>query len=293
MTSIEGILSIDKPSGLSSHDVVNKVRRVAGMRRIGHTGTLDPLATGLLIICLGRATRLAEYLIGQRKRYEASIRLGQETDTFDAEGTIVDEKPLEVTVSQIRGAMDSFRGEINQVPPAYSAVKIAGQPLYKRARQGEAVTRPERKVTIYEFNLQRWQPPYLEVCIVCSSGTYIRSIAHDLGQALGCGGYLADLRRLAIGNFTIQDALPLQELKPENLDTYLQPIDAAVRHLPHLILDRAEATRLFHGLSIPVRIGQPAEPLVRAYDERGQFVGILTRVEQHWQARKIFYQPSD
>jgi tRNA pseudouridine55 synthase len=207
-----GLLVINKPIGLTSHDVVNKVRWLSGIRRVGHAGTLDPLASGVLLLAVGRATRLIEYLVGRSKRYQAVVRLGQETDTYDREGEVVAERPVQVTDSQLEAALERFRGPIEQVPPMFSAVKQGGQPLYRLARRGQAVERPARAITIYELSLLDWRPPEIELLIHCSSGTYIRSLAHDLGQVLGCGGHLATLRRLAVGDFTLDQAVPLPVL---------------------------------------------------------------------------------
>jgi tRNA pseudouridine55 synthase len=288
---IEGILNINKPTGLTSHDIVNQARRMIGIRRVGHTGTLDPLATGVLVLCIGRATRLSEYLLGQNKIYEATVCLGQETNTYDAEGEVVAEKPVNVSRDQLDAALDRFRGPINQLPPMYSAVKVGGRPLYKYAREDQEVTRPSRQVTVYDLELQTWQTPELRLRIVCSSGTYIRSIAHDLGQILGCGGYLAVLRRMAVGNFSIEEASLLSDLDSENWQEFLEPLDMAIAHLQRLNLTNEEAEKLFHGQPVACRPGQPEDLLVRAYDESGQFVGVLIKPDGQWQAKKIFYQP--
>ena len=291
MTTVEGVLVIDKPAGLTSHDVVRHLRKIAGIRRIGHTGTLDPLATGLLIICLGRATRLAEYVMGLSKTYKAMVRLGQTTDTFDTEGTIVAEKPVSVNDSQLAAALEQFRGVISQVPPMYSAVKVDGQPLYRYARQGKEIQRNPRPVTIHELKLLSWNTPLVELLINCSSGTYVRVIAHDLGQSLGCGAHLAALRRISIGKFAIEDAIPLSELNEDNLQNYLQPIDTAVQHLPSLIITNDEALKLHLGQRLVIQGTKPADFLVRAYDKAGHFVGLLSAEDGDWQPRKIFYQP--
>ncbi len=290
MSQIEGVLSIDKPAGLSSHDVVARIRLISGIRRVGHTGTLDPLATGLLILCLGRATRLAEFLAGQNKEYLATIRLGQETNTFDAEGTIVAEKPINVSKIQLLAALDQFRGKIKQIPPMYSAVKVDGQPLYRRARQGKVIDRPAREVTIFELDLYCWQSPEIQVRLVCSSGTYVRVIAHDLGRSLGCGAYLMGLRRTAVGNHRVDTAIPLADLQKSGWQDYLQPSDIAVSHLPGVVLAEEEAVSLYHGQRVP-HYSESVESLVRAYDENGRFIGILTGDEQYWSAKKILYQP--
>jgi tRNA pseudouridine55 synthase len=288
---IEGLVCIDKPLGHTSHDVVNVLRRLTGIRRIGHAGTLDPLATGLLLVCLGRATRLLEYLVGQPKTYLTTVQLGQETTTYDAEGEIVAERPVDVTAEQLSAALDGFRGAINQFAPLYSAVKVDGQPLYRRARRGEHVERPLRSVTIYQLDLLGRQAACLELRIHCSSGTYIRSLAHDLGQTLGCGAYLAGLQRTTVGPFTLEDAVPLDEMKSEAWRQYLQPSDSAVGHLARLELTEDEALDLYHGKTVPGRSGQTAESPVRAYDEAGLFVGVVVADEANWRAKKIFYQP--
>jgi tRNA pseudouridine55 synthase len=284
---------------LTSHDVVNQVRRIGGLRRVGHAGTLDPLATGVLLICLGRATRLVEYLTGQPKTYLATIRLGQTTNTYDAEGEITAEKPVTVTPEEIETALSSFRGVISQLPPMFSAVKQGGRPLYKLARQGEEVERTPRQVTIYELELDPagFRKPAgsfldIQLRVVCSAGTYIRSLAHDLGQTLGCGGHLTQLRRTAVGSFTVETAVPLDHLTPDNLPEHLLPADAAVQHLPRLDVNAAEALALQQGKPIGRQPIQPDAPLVRAYDKSGTFIGIIAVSGEQWQPHKIFSQPA-
>jgi tRNA pseudouridine55 synthase len=290
---VEGLLNIDKPTGQSSHDVVNKVRWLSQIRRVGHTGTLDPLATGVLLVCVGRATRLVEYLMGQRKSYRATIRLGQETTTFDTEGEIVAEHPVNISKEEILVTLEQFRGEISQLPPIYSAVKVGGQPLYKQAREGKQIDRPPRRVTVYELELLRWDSPYIELFLTCSSGTYIRSIAHDLGQALMCGGHLTALRRTAVGQFMIEDAVPLDELDRENWILNLQSSDTIVSHLPRLSVTSGEALHLFHGQPIPCQSDEPDGALARVYCDEDQFVGVVYRDGLWWRAKKIFYQPGE
>jgi tRNA pseudouridine55 synthase len=288
---IEGLLCIDKPPGPTSHDIINVLRRLSGIRRIGHAGTLDPLASGLLLVCLGRATRLLEYLVGQPKTYLATIKLGQETSTYDAEGELVAERPVDVTAEQLSVALKSFRGPISQLAPIYSAVKVGGQPLYRRARRGENVERPKRKVTVHELDLLGRQGPCLELRVHCSSGTYIRSLAHDLGQSLGCGAYLADLRRMSVGSFAVEDAIPLARVEAGEWRSYLRPSDSAVGHLRRLELSTEEALALYHGKTVPNRSGQSTESPARAYDDTSRFVGVVVADESLWRAKKIFYQP--
>ena len=209
---MEGILNIDKPEGMTSHDVVNRVRRACGLRRVGHAGTLDPLATGVLVVCVGRATRLAEYVVGQPKEYVAVVRLGQTTDTYDADGTILEERPVSADSATIQTALQQFTGPIEQIPPMYSAIKRDGKPLYKLARQGIEVERKARAITIYNLTLEDRTENDITLRVACSTGTYIRSLAHDLGEVLGCGGHIVALRRTRVGSFSAENAVPLDQL---------------------------------------------------------------------------------
>ncbi|MCL4265559.1 MAG: tRNA pseudouridine(55) synthase TruB [Anaerolineae bacterium] len=286
----EGILNIDKPAGITSHDVVNRVRRVAGLRRVGHAGTLDPLATGVLLVCLGRATRLVEYMMGQPKTYEVVIRLGQSTDTYDADGEVVAERPCRFTTDDLPPALAQFRGPIQQRPPIYSALKKEGQPLYKLARQGVQVEVKARAVTIYELEQLAFDLPFLTLRIICSSGTYIRSLAHDLGERLGCGGHVAALRRTAVGEFTLDTAVPLDTLTPEHLNTHTLPLDTAVHHLPAVAFTETEAAHLRQGQTVPWQPAHAQAKLARAYAPENLFMGIVQLQEtQEWQPHKMFH----
>ena len=289
MNDLSGILCVDKPLGITSHDVVGRVRRVAGLRRVGHAGTLDPLATGVLLLALGRATRLIEYLVGHDKVYETTVRLGQTTATYDAEGDVLEERPFtHLTLPQIEAALEPFRGDILQQPPIYSAIKKDGQPLYKLARQGKTdVERPYRPVTIHELTLLNWEPPHLSLRIHCSSGTYIRSLGHDLGEALGCGGHLSELRRLSVGDFGLETAVPLNDLTPDNITDYLLPPETAVRHLPRLDLSETAAADILQGKPIS-QTGESSAELLRAYGPDGEFLGVVAAEDEQWRARKMF-----
>lgn len=290
MSTAEGILTIDKPGGMTSHDVVNRIRRLTGIRRIGHAGTLDPLATGVLLLCVGRTTRLVEYLVGHDKVYEVTVRLGQATNTYDAEGEVVAERPFtHLTTAQIEQALVPFRGPILQKPPIYSAIKKDGQPLYKLARAGVEVDVPARKVTIHALDILDVALPEVRLRVACSSGTYIRSLAHDLGEALGCGGHATALRRTAVGDFVVTQAVPLADLTTDNWPVYLLAGETAVAHLPRLDLAADQTTALKNGQRPPRQTGQPQSPLLRAYDDTGQFIGIVTAHEEYLQARKIFH----
>lgn len=285
----EGILSVDKPTGPTSHDVVSRVRRLANTRKVGHGGTLDPLSSGLLVLALGRATRLLEYVQSQPKAYRALVRLGVTSSTYDGEGQLEEGGEVNFSLEQLLTALNKFRGQIEQMPPMFSAVKKHGKPLYELARQGVVVQREARRVTIYDLEILSYEPPDLTLHIRCSGGTYIRSLAHDLGQELGCGAYMAGLRRTEVGHLKLHDATPLQELSAESLPDHLKPIDAVVVHLPELHVARPEAQRLSQGQSIAREPDHTDEELVRVYDKDGRFVGIAARQDDGWRPRKIFY----
>jgi len=269
-----GLLILDKPIGPTSHDVIQRLRRLSGQRRIGHAGTLDPLASGVLLVCLGRATRFVEYLVGLDKTYETTVRLGQATTTYDAEGAVTLERPVEVTPEQIEAALAALRGPIQQRVPPFSAVKRDGQPLYKRARRGEVVEPPARAVTIHALDVLDFAPPLLTLRVVCSSGTYVRSLAHDLGAALGCGGHVAALRRTAVGRFTVAQAVSLDALTPETLAEHLLPPEAVVAHLPRLDVDETSAARLLMGQRLTAPGDAPVGD-VAAFGPDEQFLGVV------------------
>ncbi len=234
---MNGLLLVDKPSGITSHDVVDRIRRASGMRRIGHTGTLDPAATGLLVLCLGAATRLSEHLTSLDKVYEGAMRLGITTDSYDMDGKIVEEHEVpELDMKTLQDACNRFAGEILQVPPMVSAVKVGGERLYKRARKGETVEREPRRVTVIEFTVLRYEAPDVFIRVCCTRGTYVRSLCHDVGALLGCGGTLASLRRTRVGNHSIENALPVDEFKQRDLVAErLLPMDSAL-DLPEVIV---------------------------------------------------------
>ena len=380
-----GVLNVDKPAGWTSHDVVARVRRLAGLRQVGHAGTLDPMATGVLVLCLGRATRLLEFITGQPKSYLAEVTLGVVTDTYDAEGEVVsrfgwardwksladstkppqrlgmemesqgsdwesladstkppqrlgmemesqgsdwesladstkppqrlgmemesqgsdwesladstkppqrlgvgEEAPV-VSVAQVERALDAFRGAIMQRPPAFSALKRDGVPLYQRARAGEAVEVEPRPVMVYELTLLHLEGATLRLHVRCGAGVYVRSIAHDLGQALGCGAHLSALRRTAVGPFVAAEAVTLEHLAEAGaLAAALQPADAAVAHLPAIAMSAAEASRLLHGQAVAAATPVQSGP-ARAYGPDGRFLGIVAGDERGraWRPSKM------
>lgn len=284
--SLSGLIVVDKPVGPTSHDVVARLRRLAGLRRVGHAGTLDPLASGVLLVCLGRATRFVEYLVGLDKIYETTIRLGQTTTTYDAEGEVTADHPVNITSDEIAAALPAFRGSIHQRVPSYSAVKRGGQPLYERARRGEVIDLPERAVTIHALDLMTYEPPLLTLRVACSSGTYIRSLAHDLGEALGCGGHVVALRRTAVGRFTLADSVEPDSLTPENIAEHLLPPEVAVSHLPRATFSDEDAIRLGHGQRVPApRDVFEGDTAAFGLDER--FLGIVAVDGGQWRARKM------
>ena len=245
---MNGLLLVDKPSGPTSHDVVQQIRRVTGLRKVGHTGTLDPAATGLLILCLGRATRLSDFLTGLDKTYEGILRLGMVTSSYDLEGEVLEERAVPPLTSQeLSGIFAAFTGEIEQKPPMVSAVKVNGERLYKRARRGEDVDRPLRHVTVYEFSLLSFDGRDAAFRLRCSSGTYARALCFDVGERLGCGGTLAELRRLSVGKHAVGAAASLGELDSiEAVRQRLIPVEEALL-LPQVKMLDGGAGLVRHG----------------------------------------------
>ncbi|HLH74200.1 MAG TPA: tRNA pseudouridine(55) synthase TruB [Chloroflexota bacterium] len=295
-----GILNVDKPVGVSSHDVINSIRRVVGMRRVGHAGTLDPEANGVLLICLGQATRISEYLMDSTKEYRATIRFGEVSTTDDRAGEItVSGSIAHLEVQMILRVLPRFLGEIEQIPPVYSAIKVAGQPLYKKARRGQAVNVTPRRVAIERIDVVSWDCPDLVIDVTCSKGTYIRALARDLGQAVGTGAYLRALTRTRSGQFRLNDSLALDQVarasRLGHLSRLLYPIDAAVSTWPAVFLARDEVERIQNGSAWygPVT---SAQAKARAYDaETGRLIGLLRYDNQlsRWQPDKIFPEVVD
>lgn len=298
MTS--GILNVNKPRGMASFAVVSLVRRLTGVRRVGHAGTLDPIADGVLPVCLGSATRMVEYLVGSPKAYAATIRLGSATDTYDSEGSVTaTADPSNVTGEQLESALHEFEGEIQQLPPMYSALKHKGQPLYRYAREGKDVLREARPVMVYRLELVRYEPPVVEVEMEVGRGAYVRSLAHDLGERLGCHGHVEALTRTRTGPFRLEESITPEELESaaqrgewEELlsapDRVLESWQAAVvaeehsrdicqGRLVQLAMVSEEAFRL------------PLEARCRAYSDEGEFLAVLQhRGGGRWHPEKVF-----
>lgn len=294
--SVSGILNVDKEAGLTSFQAVALVRRGTGVRRVGHAGTLDPMATGVLLVCVGQAARVTEYLVDLRKVYRARIVLGVATDTYDAEGAVTSSAAFAgVSQEQVEAGLQRFAGAIEQTPPAYSAVKVHGQRAYRLARKGEPFALAPRPVRVYRIGLLAFEPPSLEVEVECGKGTYIRSIAHDLGQQLGCGAHLAALARTRVGPFGVAGATGTQALR-EAFESggwreLLLPVDHGLMRLPAVTLGMAEEQDVRHGQAVQVdaaRMGPAAE--CRAYAEDGGLIGILAydAPAGAWRPRKVF-----
>ncbi|OAT75565.1 tRNA pseudouridine(55) synthase TruB [Mangrovibacter phragmitis] len=284
---VHGVLLLDKPHGLSSNDALQKVKRLFNANRAGHTGALDPLATGMLPVCLGEATKFSRYLLDSDKRYRVIARLGQRTDTSDADGTVVQERPATFSESDLLQALESFRGETEQVPSMFSALKYQGRPLYEYARQGIEVPREARAITVYELLFIRHEGNELELEVHCSKGTYIRTIIDDLGEKLGCGAHVAFLRRLAVSKYPVERMVTLEHLntlvaKAQEegsgieavLDPLLMPMDSPAADFPQVNLQPAVAAYFKQGQ--PVRVaGVPSDGLVRVTEgETGEFIGM-------------------
>ena len=273
---MDGIVIVDKPRGWTSQDVTARLRRVFGTRRIGHGGTLDPMATGVLPVFVGRATRAVEFFEHAEKTYETVLRLGITTDTEDMTGTVLTEEKVSFTEEQLQETLAAFRGEILQVPPMYSALKVNGQKLCDLARKGKTVERQPRPVTIYELTLVERGENTLRLRVRCSKGTYIRTLCKDIGEKLGCGGCMESLRRVAAGEYTTREAVPLQTLlDTEEPEKYLRGVDTMFRNYPAVTLTANQETRCRNGNAFSVSL---APGTYRAYGQSGEFL-MLAKVD--------------
>lgn len=292
---VSGVLVVDKPVGLTSHDVVQIIRRGTGIRRAGHTGTLDPRASGVLVILIGPAVRLSEYVSASDKRYQATIRLGSSTDTYDGEGSITESVPVgDITEEQFDEILQQFVGEMEQVPPPYSAIKVKGRKAYEMAREGEEVDLEPRVINVYSLDVLEWAPPEAVIDVYCSSGTYVRSLANDLGKSLGTGAHLVGLRRTKSGRFTLRDAVPLRRLQ-ESFDAgnwykFLIPAAEALADWPMVELDADQVELIRHGHRVSADPGQKG--WARGVSQQGDLVSLMEVDEEsgEWQPRKVFFQ---
>ncbi len=287
-----GLLVIDKPTGPTSHDIVNIVRRGTQIRKVGHTGTLDPYASGVLLILLGSVTRLAEYLLEVDKEYLATIRFGTATSTFDAAGRVTATRPFTFREESLEAKLATFVGERLQVPPVYSAIKIGGRKAYDMARAGEEIEMAPRKVHIYELALLRWESPNAVVRVRCSRGTYIRSIAHDIGEAMGSHAHLVSLRRIRLGPFSVERATPVEELKRRFLEGTWEkaamPASAVLEGWETVQLTAEDAEKIRNGIAVPSPQGSAGR--ARAIAPDGELLAVLEAdpVAGTWQPKKVF-----
>lgn len=297
-----GILNVDKPEGITSFQVVARVRKLSAVKKVGHAGTLDPLATGVLLVCLSQATRVSEYLMELPKTYRGSVRLGVATDTFDATGATTFEGDAgAVDETKLKAALETLERREEQTPPSYSAIKVGGTPAYRLARAGRPVSLRPRKANIERIDLLSFEPPLVELEIRCGKGTYIRTLADDLGRLLGCGAHLAALRRTAVGLFNVDDAFSINRLetafKDGSWQELLLPLDYGLGHFPAVYLEMEAEKDIRHGCALemespPFQRLQDAQDgqRCRAYAEDGSFVGILRYDgESHrWKPQKVF-----
>jgi tRNA pseudouridine55 synthase len=297
--TIDGILNIDKPLGPTSFQVVAKVKRLTGLRRVGHGGALDPLATGVLPVCLGQGTRVAEFLMLASKTYRAQIELGITTDTYDAAGKVLQRiNPSEVSHQRLEQVLAQFRGWLEQTPPMYSALRHQGQRLYKLARAGLEVARRPRRVHLSRLELVDCQLPLFTIEVDCSKGTYIRSLAHDLGQALGCGAYLKNLVRLRCGTFDLRDATSLASFEKLVCQgewlPLVHPMDTVLSPLKAVVVGQAEQQDIEQGRLLALETNADEE-ICRAYSQDGRFLALL-RVQKEsglWHPYKVFARPAE
>ncbi len=292
-----GLLNIDKPLGMTSHDVVNRVRKLTGVKKVGHAGTLDPAATGVLVLCLGKATRLSEYIMGHIKTYQAVVHFGASSSTYDAEGEITpvpDAQPF--SRAEVEAALGAFKGVQQQIPPMYSAIKQGGEKLYEKARRGEEVTREPRQVTIYKLSLESFIYPEAIVTVRCTPGTYIRSLAHDIGAYMGQAAYLDGLVRTASGdNFTLSNAVPLRQLQADieagTWQRHILSVRAGLSQLPYIELNNQQADTVRQGGAL--RLGISNRGPIQVWTHDGDFVGVMRREgddddDAIWKPEKVF-----
>ncbi|HTS24081.1 MAG TPA: tRNA pseudouridine(55) synthase TruB [Casimicrobiaceae bacterium] len=287
---VDGVLLLDKPRGLSSNAALQRAKHLYRAGKAGHTGTLDPLATGLLPVCFGEATKFANLLLDADKSYLATLRLGATTTTGDAEGEIVEERPVGISRSELESLLPRFLGSIAQVPPRYSALKRDGRSYYEYAREGVEIDRRPRPVTIVSLELAAWRPPEAELRVRCGKGTYVRALAEDIGAALGCGAHLSALSRTGAGDFSLADAISLDALErcaESARDALLRPVDALVGRLDRVDLDRVQAERLSCGQALPSSHG---DGVVRVYAD-GSFAGVAEVRDRVLRARRMLAQP--
>ena len=294
---INGILLLDKPTRVGSNRVLQLAKRLFNANKAGHTGSLDPLATGLLPICFGNATRFAEYFLHTDKHYQATLKLGVTTDSLDSDGAIVNTRDVNVSQKDVDAALQAFRGKISQIPPMYSALKRSGTPLYKLARAGQEVERQPRQMEVYELSAELLEPEVLQLEVKSSGGFYVRQLASDLGEALGCGAHITALRRMGVRELKVQDAVTLETLEKMDAaqrEQLLHPSDLAVNQLPELVVSKEQAIGLLYGKKLKTDSPPIAAGLIRAYTENRIFLGVVDWAEEGLlKPRKMFAEQAD
>lgn len=294
LNKVSGVLIVDKPVGMTSHDVVQAIRKGTHINRAGHTGTLDPRASGVLVVLVGPAVRLSEFVSASDKRYQAVIKFGMTTSTFDSEGEVTSRRPVDISFEELEEALSSFVGEFEQTPPIYSALRVKGKKAYELAREGKEVELEPRLITVHSLELLDWDPPEAVVDIQCSSGTYVRSLASDLGEKLGCGATLIGLRRTKNGRFGLRDAVSLRRLEEafQNGDWYkhLIPAAEALGDWHTIIVSHEQIDEISHGHRVPGEDGLENGTLARAISEDGELVALIEYDAEtsEWQPRKVF-----
>ncbi|MCH5138903.1 tRNA pseudouridine(55) synthase TruB [Clostridiaceae bacterium UIB06] len=290
---MDGILNINKPTGMSSFDVVRVVKKAAKTKKVGHTGTLDPEASGVLPICIGRATKLVDYIMSDYKIYKVELKLGITTDTYDREGKVLKTSEVNLFEDDVKKVIKSFEGEIDQIPPMYSALKVNGERLYNLARQGIEIERKARKIHIYNIDILSIQLPTVQFTVKCSKGTYIRSLCYDIGEKLKCGGTMWNLERTQTGSFSILNSVKLEQLNADNIHNYLIPMDKALESYPKIVIDKKYEKLILNGVNIKDNaiIGSmEMNKLYRIYLGENDFVGIGIKKDFGFKMTKLLVQ---
>lgn len=291
---MDGIINVFKPKGISSFQVVRAVRFISGEKKVGHTGTLDPLASGVLPICLGKGTKIIEYIMENQKVYKATLKLGEETDTYDLEGTVINSKEVgEIPLSEVEKVLKSYIGEINQIPPMYSALKVDGKRLYELARKGIEVEREARKITIYDIELLKYDKPFITIRVKCSKGTYIRSLCKDIGDSLKCGAVMTELVREGSGVFNTENSVELDSLTKDNFNNYLISLDDALKTYEKISVNDKFFKLLLNGVSIKDKAifndNIESGKLYRVYSKKDELLGLGEKTSNGFKLIKLLF----
>lgn len=287
---MDGVINVLKPKGITSFDVVRDIRKIAKIKKVGHTGTLDPLASGVLPICIGKATKIVDYIMEGTKTYRVEMKLGTTTETYDREGTVLEEKQVNAKPIDVENIIKKYIGDIDQIPPMYSALKVNGQKLYDLARKGIEVERKARKIHIYDICILSIDLPYVIFDVKCSKGTYIRSLCFDIGKDLGCGAVMWNLQRLEASPFNIKEAIKLEDLNEENIKQFITPIDKALKNYEKLYLDKKFEKLVLNGVILKDRRvldNIEENKLYRTYIEDDNFIGLGMKNEYGFKIHKL------